>query len=80
MKPLYVLKKCHISPYLIRKHVRRLVHSLLERSVRNPTKAIESVLMFSAAGPLDHEVVVLLTVFYVADWDGTTGLHDRAAK
>ena len=79
-KPPNVINKCDICPYLVRKHVRRLIHGLLVRRIRNPTKAFESVVVISAAGPVDHEVVVLLTVSYVADWDGTTGLHDRAVE
>ena len=73
-------RRTNSCSYLIRKHVWRLIHSLLVRCVWNFTKALKGVWRTLTASPLDHKVVVLLTMFYVTDRDGTTRLHDRAAE
>jgi hypothetical protein len=44
------------------------------------SKTFKGVLRILTASLLDHEVVILLAMFNVADWDGSTRLHDRAAE
>jgi hypothetical protein len=43
-------------------------------------KAFKGVLRILTASLLNHEVVILLAMFYVTNGDGSTRLHDRAAE
>ena len=70
--------KRDICSYLIRKHARGRIRCFLVCRIRDLTEAVESVFVYTAACPVDHEVVVLLTVLYVANspvatWPAVSG-------